>query len=98
MISCYILYSPNLNRYYVGATQNGVMSRIDKHNDSYYGYQSFTAKTSDWVLYLNINCETFAHALRIEKKIKSMKSRVYIENLKKYPELVAKITEVTKNG
>ena len=48
-------------------------------------------KASDWELFLLIPCETIEQAVFIESRIKRMKSRKYIENLKKYPEMVEKI-------
>jgi putative endonuclease len=38
-----------------------------------------------------IPCESVTQAILIEKRIKKMKSRKYIENLKKYPEMIEKI-------
>jgi putative endonuclease len=40
---------------------------------------------------LVIPCDTIEQAVFIESKIKRMKSRKYIENLKKYPEIVEKM-------
>jgi putative endonuclease len=68
-----------------------LQKRIDNHNSSFYGSKTFTSNASDWILYLKIETQDYAHAIRIERKIKSMKSRVYIENLKKYSELVEKV-------
>jgi putative endonuclease len=95
MIGCYIIHSEKLNRYYVGATQDNVTSRIDKHNNSSYGKQKFTSTANDWKLTLFIPVNDFAHAIRIEHKIKSMKSTKYIQNLIFYPELVEKLTRNT---
>ena len=56
---------------------------------------SYTSQSDDWKRFLVIQTETNKHALRLERKIKQMKSRVFIENLKKYPELVDKIKKQT---
>ena len=90
-ICTYILYSETLNKYYVGACQESIEERILKHNTGFYGSKTFTSNASDWILYLKIETQDYAHAIRIERKIKSMKSRVYIENLKQYSELVEKV-------
>lgn len=90
MIGCYILYSAKLGGYYVGVTQDDLISRITKHNQRSYG-QTYTSQTDDWELFLFIECPEYLSAVRIERKIGQMKSRVYIENLKKYPELVEKL-------
>ena len=91
MVGCYIIYSDKLCRFYIGVTQDDVFSRIKKHNDSSYGNHRFTAKANDWELFLFIDCLDFGHALRVERKIKSMKSSIYIRNLVAYPELLEKL-------
>jgi putative endonuclease len=98
MTGCYILYSQKLAKYYVGATQEDVLSRIEKHNNHMYGEHRFTAATNDWQLFLFIASDDYAHAVRIERHIKKMKSKVYINNLKKYPELAEKLTLLEKSN
>jgi putative endonuclease len=71
--------------------KTSLQKRIDNHNTGFYGSKTFTSNANDWILYLKIETQDYAHAIRIERKIKSMKSRVYIENLKKYSELVEKV-------
>ncbi len=95
-ICCYIIHSNKLDKFYIGACQNSLADRINKHNNHFYGKNKFTAKTCDWLLFLKIDCNNYAQAIRIEKKIKAMKSKVFIQNLKKYPELIEKllITEI----
>ena len=93
---CYILFSQKLNVFYTGASQDDIEGRIHKHNTGYYGNDKFTAKTDDWVLFILLEADDFAHAVRIERKIKAMKSAKYIRNLLKYPEMVLKIINKTK--
>jgi len=88
--SCYILFSKSRNRYYVGYTSD-IEERIKLHNSGFFGCKSFTYKASDWKLFLIIPCETIEQAVFVETRIKRMKSRKYIENLKKYPEIIEKI-------
>jgi putative endonuclease len=95
MIGCYILHSDKLNKFYVGATQDDVSQRIEKHNLGTYGKHRFTAVASDWKLYLFIPVVDYAHAIRIERKIKSMKSAKYIQNLVLFPEMVGKLVSST---
>ncbi|WP_299902383.1 GIY-YIG nuclease family protein [uncultured Aquimarina sp.] len=90
-IGCYILYSKKVNKYYIGVTQENLSERIDKHNNGFYGKKSYTIIDNNWTLYLFIPAANHQQALAIERKIKSMKSRKYIENLKKYPEMIEKI-------
>ncbi|MDI9310413.1 MAG: GIY-YIG nuclease family protein [Limnohabitans sp.] len=94
-IGCYIIYSEKLGKYYIGVSQENLKQRITNHNSSFYGKDKFTSVADDWELKLFIKTENFAHAIRIERKLKSMKSKVYIENLMKYPELVEKIYNQT---
>ncbi|MDA3879535.1 MAG: hypothetical protein PF436_04035, partial [Prolixibacteraceae bacterium] len=69
--------------------------RLEKHNNHSYGNHRFTAKANDWVVFLIIEARDYPHAIRIERKIKAMKNRKYIHNLKKYPELLEKIITQT---
>jgi putative endonuclease len=87
---CYILYSKSINRYYIGHTSD-IEKRLKLHNSGYFGGKSYTYKASDWDIFLIIPCDTMEQAVFIESKIKKMKSRKYIENLKKYPEMIDRI-------
>lgn len=88
---CYILFSQKLDKFYVGVTTDDIHERIAKHNESKYGQHRYTSTVDDWVLFLDIVVEDFAHAVRMERKVKAMKSSKYIQNLKKFPELLEKI-------
>jgi putative endonuclease len=87
MIGCYIIHSKHLNRFYIGATQDDLDSRIRKHNEHTYGTNRFTAKAKDWELCHFIECDSYLQAICIERHIKSMKSSIFINNLMKYPEM-----------
>ncbi|MGR3809716.1 GIY-YIG nuclease family protein [Jiulongibacter sp. NS-SX5] len=95
-ICCYILWSDSLERFYTGACQFALEERIEKLNTGFYRGQNFTKKARDWRLYLKVEAVDYSHAVRIERKIKSMKSSVYIRNLKKYPELVEELKDKCK--
>ncbi|MDX1603222.1 MAG: GIY-YIG nuclease family protein [Salinimicrobium sediminis] len=84
----YILYSKTLNRYYIGSSSD-IRVRMQFHATSP-GYK-FTGKAGDWEIFLKFFCENKKQVLAIEKHIKSMKSKKYIENLKKYPEMIEKL-------
>ena len=90
---CYIIFSSKLDKYYTGSCANFDL-RLEAHNSKKYA-ASFTSKSDDWKRFVVIQTETNKHALRLERKIKRMKSRVFIENLKKYPELIDKIKQQT---
>ncbi|TAL77335.1 MAG: GIY-YIG nuclease family protein [Bacteroidetes bacterium] len=87
---CYILYSKSINRYYVGYTSD-IEERLKLHNSGHFGGKSYAYKASDWIIFLLISCETIKQAVFVESRIKRMKSRKYIENLKKYPEMIEKL-------
>jgi len=94
-VVCYILFSEKLNKFYVGATHDEIEFRLQKHNKHSYGAHRFTAGTNDWGIYLILEAVDFPHVVRMERKIKAMKSRTYILNLKKYPELQEKLKNTT---
>ena len=87
MNATYILHSKKLNKFYIGATHEGIESRIQKHNNQQYGLNKFTAKADDWELFLFIPTDDYAHAIRIERKIKAMKSAKFILKLKENNDL-----------
>ncbi len=86
----YIIYSKDYNKYYTGGSHEDLETRIQNHNNKNYD-NAYTSFANDWKLYLCIECTSFKQALKIEKHIKLMKSTIYIENLKKYPEMIEKL-------
>lgn len=90
-ICCYIIHSDKLDKFYIGACQESILERIEKHNEHTYGNHRFTSAAADWTLFLRIDATDYSQAIRIERKIKSMKSKVYIQNHKKYPDLIEKL-------
>lgn len=94
---CYIIYSKKLDRFYVGSTILEAEQRLELHLKKYYGNLKFTAKSDDWYLYLKTECNSIDEARYLEKHIKKMKSRKYIGNLRKYPEIITKLKERFKN-
>jgi len=85
----YIIFSEKLNKFYVGTSDNFLV-RLDQHNNLFYD-NSFTKKGIPWVEFLVINSLNCKQAYLIEKHIKNMKSKNYILNLKKYPNLVVNL-------
>lgn len=86
---CYIIYSHRLDKFYVGETEN-FANRLEMHNK---GFSRFTSKASDWTLHILIPCNDKSAATKLERHIKSMKSRKYLEDLVLYPEMVNKLLE-----
>ena len=88
MHQVYILYSAKLNRFYIGYTSD-LKTRMDFHANA--ENRKFTHNALDWEQFLTIDCESKIQGLAREKHIKSMKSRVYIENLHIHPEIIEKL-------
>lgn len=87
----YILYSEKLSRFYTGSCKE-ILFRLQDHLDKVYT-GSFTANSDDWQLFVLIDDLTYAQARAIESHIKKMKSRIFIENLAKYPEMIIKLRQ-----
>jgi putative endonuclease len=75
----YILYSKSATKFYIGETHN-IDDRITKHNQHTYS-DSFTKIANDWELVLLFNCSNREEAAFLEKFIKKMKSRIFIEKI-----------------
>jgi putative endonuclease len=73
----YILYSKQIDQYYVGHTQD-IEKRLSQHNSA---RSKSTKKTSDWELVYQERFTTRGEAMRREQTIKKKKSRLYIESL-----------------
>ncbi|GAB4142611.1 MAG: hypothetical protein Fur0041_17710 [Bacteroidia bacterium] len=89
MAQVYILYSEQLNKFYVGSCKD-FSERKQQHMSPTFSKQ-FTKRANDWIDFLLIEDLEYQQAREIEAHIKSMKSSVYIRNLKKYPEIVEKL-------
>jgi len=87
----YIIYSKKLNKFYIGETHD-IDFRLERHNNNYYD-NKWTKTGAPWVLFFEIECASKACALKIEKHIKRMKSKKYIQNLKAYPEISFKLKQ-----
>jgi putative endonuclease len=77
MFLVYIIYSAQLDQFYVGQTEN-IEDRLFRHINS--GSKS-TKKAKDWVLKYTETFLTRSEAVQGETQIKKMKSRRYIESL-----------------
>ncbi|MBE0652172.1 MAG: GIY-YIG nuclease family protein [Bacteroidales bacterium] len=91
MASVYILYSPTINTFYTGSC-NDLQERLSHHRNKTFS-TAFTAKADDWELYLSIDNLEYQQARNIESHIKKMKSRKYIQNLLKFPDIIKRLTE-----
>ncbi|OXA85898.1 excinuclease ABC subunit C [Flavobacterium hercynium] len=74
----YILFSENLNQYYVGHTSESLEERLRKHLSNHSG---FTGKTKDWIVVYFEEFETKSLAYKRELEVKKWKSKVRIIKL-----------------
>ncbi|HQV73976.1 MAG TPA: GIY-YIG nuclease family protein [Flavobacteriales bacterium] len=75
----YILYSPSLDLYYVGETED-IEVRQTQHNvHTFRG--AFTSRAADWELKATLECRDRVHARLVEAHIKRQKRRAFIERL-----------------
>ena len=91
MAFVYMLYSTSADKFYIGSTKDQEQ-RLEYHLNKEFA-SSFTAKYTDWELFLSIEITNNTIARKIESHIKKMKSRTYLLNLKKYPEMVEKLIQ-----
>jgi putative endonuclease len=80
MASVYILYSKKLNKYYIGSCL-ALEVRMAEHLNKKFA-DSFTSKADDWELFYSIIDLEYNQARKIEKHIKRMRSKKYIQDLK----------------
>ena len=85
MFYIYIIYSKNIDAFYIGQTID-LNKRIEEHNSKFYD-NIFTVKTNDWILYYSMECDSRKQAILIESHIKRMKNRKYYESLKIHPDI-----------
>ncbi|RMG83733.1 MAG: GIY-YIG nuclease family protein [Bacteroidetes bacterium] len=74
----YILYSPTLNKYYIGYTGDDMEERLRRRNSRHKGY---TGKVNDWRVVYQEVYSTKKEAYHREREIKGWKSRKRIERL-----------------
>ena len=84
----YILYSQSIDRFYIGYTSN-FNQRLNFHNSPL--NKIWTKRGQPWEEFLTIDKLPKSHAIRIEKYLKSMKSKVYIKDLKHNKSLIEEL-------
>ena len=77
----YILYSPKLDKHYVGACTD-LERRLHEHN---IGHSKFTALGVPWIVVYKEEFDDLKLAKKRELEIKKRKSRRYIEGLISQP-------------
>ena len=89
MFVVYILYSKQIDRFYIGQSEDYSI-RLELHQQKFFK-GSFTIQAQDWTTFLIIECKSRRQSVNIELHIKRMKSRKYITNLQNYLEMVDKL-------
>jgi putative endonuclease len=91
MATVYIIYSKSIDKFYVGSCLN-IVERLEQHNTHVFQV-GFTHRANDWEVYYSKEITSQDLARKIETHIKAMRSRVYYQNLLKYPEIMDKLIE-----
>jgi len=83
-------------RFYIGSCADFEL-RLKQHLEKSFN-KAFTRQADDWEIFYKIdNLETkLAH--KIEIHVKNMKSKQYIKNLAKYPEIISNLIEKYNAG
>ena len=81
-------------KHYIGFTEN-LKQRFEFHLSNEESIK-FTYKADDWELVFTLKCISKKQGLCIENHIKSMKSKIYVQNLLRYPEMSSKLLEKYK--
>ncbi len=77
MYFVYILYSAQLDQYYIGFTKN-ISDRLRRHNSKSKG---FTNRANDWELVYKEFYKDKLEAMKRERQIKNWKSKTLLEKL-----------------
>jgi putative endonuclease len=78
MEHAFILYSKQLDKYYIGSTRDFPQDRLRRHPSDHKG---FTSKAKDWVIVLLEYYEDYSLEHKRELQIKSWKSKKMVESL-----------------
>ncbi|MGB5272641.1 MAG: GIY-YIG nuclease family protein [Flavobacteriaceae bacterium] len=74
----YILYSRNLDRYYIGHSCDSLENRLRQH---LYEHGGFTGKAKDWKLVYQEAFPSKSVAYARERQVKRWKNRLLVERL-----------------
>ena len=75
----YILFSPSIDKFYIGYSSN-IEERVRFHNDINKN-RIWTKRGQPWEKFFVIEGLTKSQALKVEKYIKRMKSKKYLQEL-----------------
>ena len=88
----YILSSKTADRFYIGETKD-VQQRLQDHIFHKYS-KGFTKTANDWKIVLEVQLKNKEQAIFLEKFIKKMKSRKFIQKVIDDPEI---LNDILKN-
>ncbi len=84
----YILYSEGFDKYYIGQT-NSLEQRLERHNE-FDSTNSYTSKYRPWTLMAFFKAgEDRANAVKVERRLKALKSKKMIADFAENPEKLA---------
>ena len=75
----YIVHSKTIDRYYVGETTD-LAIRLEQHNQHHFK-KNFTKAAKDWKVALSKICRSKEDAIYLERFIKRMKSKKFIQKV-----------------
>lgn len=87
----YIIYSPTADKFYTGETNN-VPARLELHN-SHKKLKTITKAASDWEIKFIFPCKTKDDAIYLQRFIKKMKSRKFIQRVLENSEILEDILQ-----
>jgi putative endonuclease len=76
LYTTYILYSAQMDRYYVGSTSKTIEERLSYHLSNHNGY---TGKAKDWIIVYESEYSTVQESRKLERKIKKRGAKWYLE-------------------
>jgi putative endonuclease len=85
----YILYSSSVDKFYVGESPD-VLQRLSLHKNHHFD-RAFTKIANDWEIKLEFECQNRKDALFLEKFIKRMKSKKFIEKIIETPDILNQV-------
>ena len=78
MCTVYILFSKQLQKYYVGYSSKNAQDRLKEH---LYNHKGFTAKAKDWNIIYKIEMNSKSEALMLETKIKKRGAKRFLNEI-----------------
>ena len=78
MFTVYILFSEQLQKYYVGYSSKSAQERLKEH---LYNHKGFTAKAKDWNIIYKLKMNSKSEALVLERKIKKRGAKRFLNEI-----------------